>query len=293
MDQNYQAATPSIFLRLFGKIQSKPIFKLAFFKFMYGIISRASIKEKEMVFMNYGYSNEGFDERVKLLEHDEADRYSIQLYEYLIHDTSLEGKDVLEVGCGRGGGVSYVARYKLPRLVTGLDLSNTQIKFCKDLHAMQNVQFTQGSALELPFEDDSYNAVINVESSHCYPSLSGFYEEVYRVLEPGGIFYYTDFIPKGSSESQSNVTDVVEQKLKASGFEDCIVEDITDNVIAALNHTDQHKRDMFSSQLSNPFMKKTLNDLLATKDSKSYQLFLDKESIYFSIRARKPHEHES
>jgi SAM-dependent methyltransferase len=39
---------------------------------------------------------------------------------------------------------------------------------------------------------ESFDAVINVEASHCYPSLPRFLAEVARVLRPGGHFLYAD-----------------------------------------------------------------------------------------------------
>ena len=45
---------------------------------------------------------------------------------------------------------------------------------------------------DLPFPDDSFDAVINIESSHTYPNFSRFLAEVARVLRPGGHFLYTD-----------------------------------------------------------------------------------------------------
>jgi SAM-dependent methyltransferase len=45
----------------------------------------------------------------------------------------------------------------------------------------------------LPFADNSFDAVINVEASHCYPNFAQFLAEVARVLRPGGHFLYADF----------------------------------------------------------------------------------------------------
>ena len=55
-----------------------------------------------------------------------------------------------------------------------------------------------GDAESLPFADESFDAVINVEASHAYPRLSRFLAEVVRVLRPGGHFLYADF--RGRSE---------------------------------------------------------------------------------------------
>jgi SAM-dependent methyltransferase len=50
----------------------------------------------------------------------------------------------------------------------------------------------QGDAEALPFDDGSFDAVINVESSHNYPDLAKFLSEVARVLRPGGHFSHVD-----------------------------------------------------------------------------------------------------
>jgi ubiquinone/menaquinone biosynthesis C-methylase UbiE len=44
----------------------------------------------------------------------------------------------------------------------------------------------------MPFPDASFDAVINVESSHCYPSMGRFLSEVHRVLRPRGSLLFAD-----------------------------------------------------------------------------------------------------
>ena len=51
----------------------------------------------------------------------------------------------------------------------------------------------QGNAEDLPFGDESFDAVINVESAHGYPRFARFPGEAARVLRPGGHFLYADF----------------------------------------------------------------------------------------------------
>jgi ubiquinone/menaquinone biosynthesis C-methylase UbiE len=124
---------------------------------------------------------------------DEPNRYPIQLY----HSTAtqnggLADKRVLEVGCGRGGGASYLTRALNPVSYVGLDLNAAGIEFCRRRHPIPGLKFVRGNAENLPFPPGSFDAVINVESSHCYPHFDRFLAEVARVLRPGGMFLDAD-----------------------------------------------------------------------------------------------------
>jgi ubiquinone/menaquinone biosynthesis C-methylase UbiE len=105
----------------------------------------------------------------------------------------LRGKNILEVSCGHGGGASYLARTLQPQRYTGLDLNPKGINFCRQRHQVAGLDFTVGDAENLPFEPGTFDAVINVEASHCYPNFPRFLAEVARVLRPGGHLLYADF----------------------------------------------------------------------------------------------------
>lgn len=150
----------------------------------------------DVTFLNYGYAPLDTNEAGVSLHPDDAHHEAgIRLYERVTSSVDLAGRDVLEVGSGRGGGTSYVARYRQPRTMTGLDLAPRAVAFCQRRHRADNLKFLEGDAEQLPFPDESFDAVINVESSHCYPSFDRFLSEVSRVLRPGGAFLFTDMRP--------------------------------------------------------------------------------------------------
>jgi ubiquinone/menaquinone biosynthesis C-methylase UbiE len=124
---------------------------------------------------------------------DEPNRACIQLYHHVAALGQLGDRDVLEVSCGHGGGASYLTRAFRPRSYTGLDLNPAAIAFCRRRHRVPALQFVQGDAERLPFPDASFDVVVNVEASHCYPSFPRFLAEVARVLRPGGELLYADF----------------------------------------------------------------------------------------------------
>lgn len=159
-------------------------------KYLYPYVTRR-FGADDVVVLNYGYEEDP-PMNLPLDPSDERSRYCINLYHRTATQVDLNGKRVLEVGCGHGGGASYLARTLHPSSYTGLDLNPAGIEFCQERHKVPGLEFVQGDAENLPFPDESFDAVINVESSHCYPQFSRFLAEVARVLRPGGHFLYTD-----------------------------------------------------------------------------------------------------
>jgi len=150
------------------------------------------LRGEEVLFLNYAYE-EIPPQAIPLSPADEPERAGIQLYHHVATQADLRGRRVLEVSCGHGGGASYLTRTLQPDSYTGLDLNPAGIRFCRQRHRVAGLSFVQGDAEQLPFGPDTFDAVINVEASHCYPHLPRFLSEVARVLRPGGHFLYADF----------------------------------------------------------------------------------------------------
>jgi fatty-acid O-methyltransferase len=166
--------------------RTHPIFN----RYWYRINSRF-FTDDDTVFLDWGYEEDP-PMALPLTESDEPNRCSIQLYHSVASQVDLTGKRVLEVSCGHGGGASYVMRTLGPTSYTGLDLNPVGVEFCRRKHQIPDLDFVEGNAENLPFADRSFDAVINVEASHCYPRFPKFLEEVARVLRPGGHFLYAD-----------------------------------------------------------------------------------------------------
>ena len=163
----------------------------AIWRLWYPFLTRR-LRGEEVLFLNYAFETDP-PVGLRLESEDEPNRACIQLYQHVASQVELRGKSVLEVSCGHGGGASWIARTMLPVSYTGLDLNPVGIAFCRQRHRVPGLTFVQGDAQRLPFPDGSFDAVINVEASHCYPDFPGFLAEVARVLRPGGHFLYADF----------------------------------------------------------------------------------------------------
>jgi ubiquinone/menaquinone biosynthesis C-methylase UbiE len=153
------------------------------------------VEDQDVVFLNIGYEEDP-PMGLPLAQSDEPNRFHIQLYHRVATQADLRGKRVLEVGCGHGGAASYLMRTLSPASYTGLDLNRAAVAYCRKRHDLPGVDFVHGDAQKMPFPDQTFDAVINVESSAAYPHFSRFLTEVARVLRPGGRFLYTDLRPR-------------------------------------------------------------------------------------------------
>ncbi len=83
--------------------------------------------------MNYGYASEDpSDFPIQLDKQDEQEfRFSWRLVYETVKNGHLAGKDILVVGCGRGGDAYFVKQYMQAKTVTGVDISESGIGLCK------------------------------------------------------------------------------------------------------------------------------------------------------------------
>ena len=227
---------PAMLTKTFGVIlAASPGLKRALWKRWYQFLA-GGYPQAEWSFMNYGFAEqEGPTPDLDLAAADEPDRYSIQLYHRVAGAVELRGLDVLEVGSGRGGGGSYVARYLRPRSLLGVDFSEEAVALSRKLHPHPCLRFEQGDAEALPCRDAAFDAVINVESSHCYGSMGRFLGEVSRVLRPGGYFLWADMVTPAREGS-------LHEQFRGAGLVMRHEEDITPNVLLALDRVNDHKR---------------------------------------------------
>lgn len=233
----------------------------------------AGYQLREWRFMNYGFAPlDEAGQPLSLQPADEPNRSSIQLYHHVAGAVSLEGLDVLEVGCGRGGGASYVKRYLRPQQMTGVDFSAKAVRFCQANHHVEGLSFVQGDAESLPFADESFDAVLNVESSHCYGSMPAFLRQVHRVLRPGGHFLFADL-------RMATDLDRLQEQLLASGLTIVEREEITDRVLAALRSDSERKLTLIEKSVPKRLLP-AFRQFAAVEGSETYEAFRTGAMVY-------------
>src|SRR4051812_4644401 len=101
---------------------------------------------------------------------------------------------LLDVGCGGGHLLDHLAREYPSLRLQGIDLSASQVararKGTKSFGG--RVKVDVGSALALPFDNESFDAVISIASIKHWPDWEQGLREMLRVLRPGGEFYVAE-----------------------------------------------------------------------------------------------------
>lgn len=149
------------------------------------------LPSRKLIFLNYGYAD-AVDPCAWIAPADQCHKHHLSLVKHVMSSVDLAGKTVLEVGSGRGGNCHYLSRYTHAKSVYGIDICEANVRFCRAVHRFLNVRFLRGDAEQLPFRGETFDVVLNLESSHCYPHFERFLAEVHRVLRPRGIFCYAD-----------------------------------------------------------------------------------------------------
>jgi len=247
-------------------------FKQIFWKIWYQYLS-ARIGSDPVTFLNYGYwPPEG--ETLGLEPHDESNRPAIQLYHHVASGWDLADKNILEVSCGHGGGASFVKRYHHPKTYTAIDQNPKAIDYNRKMHGTLGIDFRVGDAQALDFPADHFDAVLNVEASHCYPRQDAFFKSVYRILRASGRLLYADFRTAADAPQ-------LDRDIEDAGFHVKSKTDITSHVLSALKRTSQRSRDLvhsFTPKILHPVME----SFAAVEGSDVYNSFVNRERIYFS-----------
>lgn len=231
-------------------------------------------KDSTVNFMNYGYSGLNGDAKIELEKKDVENRYCIQLYDHVVNGINLQNKKVIEIGSGRGGGASYIARYYKPRKYVGVDISSGVINFCNQHYRIPGLYFIEGKAEKIPFEKDSFDAVVNVESARCYSNIKVFFKEVYRIIHSDGHFLFADMI-------ESEKVEQMRKDIISSGFKILSEKNITKNVALGLE-LDTKRRENEINRKVPGFLKKSFEKFAGTKGSTRFKSFSNGQFQYWS-----------
>ena len=136
-----------------------------------------------------------FTKAAEVYETDHAGIYEMCKDDYPPMLAELERdpfEDVLDVGCGTGPVITLLHDKYPEKHYVGLDLTPAMIEVAQ-AKGLSNAEFVVGDAENLPFDDQSFDAVLCSNSFHHYPNPGAFLCEARRVLRPGGKLILRDY----------------------------------------------------------------------------------------------------
>ena len=212
-----------------------------------------------------------------------AERFQLQMYEELrklleAHAGKGRPLRLLEISCGRGGGLAHLTSHLSgPVRAVGLDFSRAAIGFCaRHYRERKELRFVAGDALALPFEDDSFDAVVNVEASNHFGEGAALFVEVQRVLRPGGAFLYAD-------SRIAHKLPRIGGALQAAGLEGEL-RDITDHVRQACEQDTPRRLRLVRAALpwfGRWLLARRAQSYAGVTGSRMYEKFRTRKRVYF------------
>ena len=251
------------------------------YKQWYELLARR-FRRPDWTYMNYGYAPlEGeLGAGVGSSDPDADLRCFSNLYERVVAGVTIDQRDVVEIGCGRGGGSVLLKRIGNPARMCGVDLAQSSVELCRQVHGASGVEFEVGDAEALPFADATFDVAVNVESSHCYSSTETFAREAFRILRPGGTLAWTDFRP--AAQMPATI-----EAFRSAGFRVAAQQDITENVLRALAILEPRKKEFAVGQVPK-FLRGRFSRFAGGPGSPIHTAFASREKIYLAARFDKP-----
>lgn len=112
---------------------------------------------------------------------------------------ALDGKHILELGCGSAEITRDIATAGAGRKITALEVDRIAHEKNLQIQDLPNVTFLLAGAEEIPLEDEAVDVVFMFKSLHHVPvELMGqALQEIHRVLKPGGQVYISEPVYAG------------------------------------------------------------------------------------------------
>lgn len=124
---------------------------------------------------------------------------------------------VIDVGCGIGGSSRHIAK-KYNAKTEGITLSPYQAKRGNELALEQNVEklcnFQVADALNIPFNNNTFDLVWSLESGEHMPNKKQFINELFRVAQPNGRIIIVTWCHRDLEKNEISLTKSEEKLLK-------------------------------------------------------------------------------
>lgn len=181
---------------------------------------------------------------------------SIKRHEYYLASKlggQLDGKKLLDCGCGVGGPYRNIAKFTGAD-ITGVTLNEYQVqrgnKISSDDNLLALCRSVQGDFMDLPFADASFDGAYAIEATCHAPDRVGVYSEIYRVLKPGAYFAMYEWCLTPKYDPSIEEHRVIKKKIEeGDGLPDMARTGEIDDAIAKVGFEVLESRDVALDEL--------------------------------------------
>ena len=134
--------------------------------------------------------------------HRDKSGYGRQAEIFAEHLHAANAQHAIELGCGMGFNVRWLAEHEPEKTFLGVDLTESHINTAtRAASHLDNAQFAVANYEQLPYADVSFDAALSVESMCQTGNLEQALREAHRVLKPGGRLVVVDCFRGGPLDS--------------------------------------------------------------------------------------------
>ena len=132
----------------------------------------------------------------------------------------VAGRDVLDCACGEGYGSRLLA--ESARSVTGVDVDAATIEHARKRYGAETIRFVASDALDLPFDDDAFGAVVSFETLEHLAEHDALLSEFRRVLRPDGLLLLSSPDKRTYSDETGHVNEFHVRELYRDELEELL-----------------------------------------------------------------------
>jgi ubiquinone/menaquinone biosynthesis C-methylase UbiE len=146
--------------------------------------------------VHWGYWSNPGTQKITPKDYNHAGELMVQ---EIIKQASLKDNiTVLDAGCGLGGTIRFLNEKLHNCTLIGINIDERQLDRARKLTISKNgntIEFLYADACSLPFSEKKFDVVLCIESIFHFDDRKAFFHECQRVLRPGGIVVFSDFVP--------------------------------------------------------------------------------------------------
>lgn len=132
-----------------------------------------------------------------------------------------DGAKILDLGCGTGLELEHYFKINPSAKITGIDLTESMLNALRNKFPEKDLTLICGSYFDVPFEENSFDAAVSVESLHHFTKEEKIplYTKLRGALKDGGYFILTDYFALSDEDERTFRNELLLLK-KEQGIDD-------------------------------------------------------------------------